>query len=82
MTVTETPSSMERKMRVDRTDAAGSSRRLFWYGIASTLFWIDPEHEIIGIDMVQRQPLEMGLGHRFRELSYEAAERLEQRPPA
>jgi CubicO group peptidase (beta-lactamase class C family) len=58
----------------------GTSRRLFWYGIASTMFWIDPDHDLIGIYMVQHRPFEMGLGNRFRELSYEAASRLEQSP--
>jgi CubicO group peptidase (beta-lactamase class C family) len=58
----------------------GTSRRLFWYGIASTLFWIDPDHDLIGIYLVQHQPFDMSLGNRFRELSYEAASRIEERP--
>ena len=30
----------------------GPSRRLSWYGIASTMFWIDLEQELIGIYLV------------------------------
>ena len=60
----------------------GPSRRLFWYGIASTLFWIDTENDLIGIYLVQHQPFEMDLGNRFRDLSYEAASRRDPRPPA
>jgi len=59
---------------VDKTDTpAGSSRRLFWYGIASTSFWIDLDQGLIGIYLVQHEPLDMSLGNRFRDLTYDAA---------
>lgn len=50
-----------------------SSYQLFWYGIASTMFWIDRNHDLIGIYLVQRQPFDTAPGDRFRELAYQAA---------
>ncbi len=50
----------------------GSIGELSWAGIFSTTFWIDVEHEIIGIYMTQLSPFDTGHGHRFRRLAYEA----------
>jgi CubicO group peptidase (beta-lactamase class C family) len=50
----------------------GSEGTFSWGGAASTIFWIDPEKEMIGIFMVQISPSNYTCANKFAELAYEA----------
>ncbi|MGE5926639.1 MAG: serine hydrolase domain-containing protein [Gemmatimonadota bacterium] len=51
----------------------GSVGTLSWSGIYGTMFWADPEEEMIGIVMLQRFPTAgLALGERFRAIAYGA----------
>jgi len=43
-----------------------------WGGAASTVFWVDPVEEIIGIFMTQVMPEARDYGQQFRILTYRA----------
>lgn len=43
-----------------------------WGGAAGTDFWVDPEHDLVGIFMVQSLPHQTSLAKRFRVLTYQA----------
>ncbi len=51
----------------------GSVGTLSWSGIYGTMFWADPEEQMIGIVMLQRFPTTgLTLGERFRAIAYGA----------
>ena len=51
----------------------GSVGTLSWSGIYGTMFWADPEEQLIGIVMLQRFPTAgLTLGDRFRAIAYGA----------
>ncbi len=51
----------------------GSVGTLSWSGIYGTMFWADPEEQLIGIVMLQRFPTAgLTLGERFRAIAYGA----------
>lgn len=51
----------------------GSAGTLSWSGIYGTMFWADPEEQLIGIVMLQRFPTaDLTLGDRFRAIAYGA----------
>lgn len=50
----------------------GSEGTFSWGGAASTIFWIDPKTEIVGIFMVQISPSNYTCANRFAVLAYEA----------
>ena len=51
----------------------GSVGTLSWSGIYGTMFWADPEEQLIGIVMLQRFPTAgLRLGDRFRAIAYGA----------
>ncbi len=43
-----------------------------WAGMASTIFWIDPKEELIGIYMTQIVPTDLTRGNKFKALAYKA----------
>ena len=43
-----------------------------WGGMAGTLFWVDPEHELVAILMVQRIYSPEAIRSKFRNLTYQA----------
>lgn len=56
----------------------GSPGELYWGGAAGTLFWIDPEEDLIGILMTQRvpaEPLAGELRHKFKTIVYDALQK-------
>jgi len=50
----------------------GSEGTFSWGGAASTIFWIDPKEEMIGIFMVQISPSNYTCANKFAVLAYEA----------
>ena len=50
----------------------GSEGTFSWGGAASTIFWIDPKEQMIGIFMIQISPLNSTYGNRFATMAYEA----------
>jgi len=57
-----------------RVGAIGSAGTYGWGGAASTIFWVDPKEQMIGIFMVQITPLNTTYGNKFAALVYEAIE--------
>jgi CubicO group peptidase (beta-lactamase class C family) len=57
-----------------RIGSLGSEGTYGWGGAASTIFWIDPKEQMIGIFMVQITPLNSTYGNKFAALVYEALE--------
>ncbi len=56
-----------------RTGTLGSRGEYFWGGLASTIFWIDPEQEVIAILLTQFIPSgTYPLREQFRTLVYQA----------
>jgi CubicO group peptidase (beta-lactamase class C family) len=59
-------------------DTAGKSGELGadgaygWGGAAGTLYWVDPEEDIVGVFMVQSIPHQTPLSKKFRVLVYQA----------
>ena len=56
----------------------GSPGELYWGGAATTLFWIDPKEDIVGILMTQRvpaEPLAGELRHKFKTIVYDALQK-------
>lgn len=47
----------------------------FWGGLASTLFWIDPEEDIVAILMTQQLPTEKILRRDLQTMVYQALEK-------
>ena len=45
-----------------------------WGGAASTLFWIDPENDLIGIYLIQIMPANFTTGMQFKKAVYKALE--------
>ncbi len=62
-------------VHVDPTKSGlnGSVGEYNWEGLAGTLFWVDPEEEMIGLYMIQMLPPRIG-DHRlkFKRLAYQA----------
>ncbi len=56
------------------TGALGSKGECSWGGAASTLFWIDPQEDMIGIFMTQIKPSDHSFGYKFKTLAYQALE--------
>ena len=55
------------------TQQPGSEGTFSWGGLASTFFWIDPEEEIIGIQMTQLMPSSSyPMRPQFQQLAYAA----------
>jgi len=55
------------------TQQPGSEGTFSWGGLASTFFWIDPEEEIIGIQMTQLMPSSTyPMRPQFQQLAYAA----------
>lgn len=50
----------------------GSEGEYYWGGAAGTVFWIDPEEELIGIAMIQHMNVRVPLRPTLRALSYGA----------
>ena len=46
----------------------------FWDGAASTLFWVDPQHELTAVLFVQVMPFQRVVHKRFRDAVYGAVE--------
>jgi len=55
-----------------RMGAIGADGTYSWGGAASTIFWIDPKEQMVGIFMVQITPLNSTYGRRFAAMAYEA----------
>ncbi len=49
----------------------GSEGTFSWGGYASTIFWIDPGKEMLGIFMVQVAPSNFTFANRFTAMGYE-----------
>ncbi len=62
-------------VHVDPTKSGlnGSVGEYNWEGLAGTLFWVDPEEEMVGLYMIQMLPPRIG-DHRlkFKRLAYQA----------
>ena len=62
-------------VHVDPTKSGlnGSVGEYNWEGLAGTLFWVDPEEEMVGLYMIQMLPPRVG-DHRlkFKRLAYQA----------
>ena len=43
-----------------------------WGGMAGTLFWVDPKHELVAILMIQRILSPEAIRSKFRNLTYQA----------
>ena len=57
------------------TQQPGSEGTFSWGGLASTFFWIDPEEEIIGIQMTQLMPSSTyPMRPQFQQLAYAAVD--------
>ena len=54
------------------TDGPDSAGTFSWGGAASTIFWIDPGQDMIGIFMIQISPAKFDVPYRFKRLVYEA----------
>ena len=50
----------------------GSNGEYYWGGAAGTIFWIDPEEELIGIVMIQHMNVQIPLRATFKALTYGA----------
>ena len=50
----------------------GSDGEYYWGGAAGTIFWIDPEEELIGIVMIQHMNVQIPLRATFKALAYGA----------
>lgn len=50
----------------------GSANVLGWSGFFNTVFWIDPEEELVAVLMTQRYPYGIELLQKFRVLVYQA----------
>ncbi len=61
-------------VRVEATgdEPPGAVGEYGWGGAASTLFWISPREEMIGIAMTQRMPVDTRYAQEFRRIAYEA----------
>lgn len=60
-------------LNVPGTGAAGSVGSYFWGGLASTIFWIDPQEEFMGLVMTQLLPSgTLPLREDFKVLTYQA----------
>lgn len=46
----------------------GSEGEYYWGGAAGTMFWIDPEEELIGIAMIQHMNVQVPLRATFKAL--------------
>jgi len=45
----------------------------YWFGVAGTSFWIDPEQDLIGLFMIQIRPnLDVNFRDQFKRLVYQA----------
>jgi CubicO group peptidase (beta-lactamase class C family) len=55
-----------------RSGELGADGAYGWGGAAGTNFWIDPEHDIVGLFMTQSVPHQAKLAARFRVLTYQA----------
>lgn len=53
-------------------DTRGDLGEYNWGGAASTIFWIDPKQELIGLWLVQLFPSNFTTGLQFKRLVYEA----------
>lgn len=58
----------------DQTAAGGvgSDGEYYWGGAAGTIFWIDPQEELIGIVMIQHMNVRVPLRATFKALTYAA----------
>ncbi|KCZ47598.1 MULTISPECIES: serine hydrolase [unclassified Hyphomonas] len=57
------------------TQQPGSEGTFSWGGLASTFFWVDPEEEIIGIQMTQLMPSSTyPMRPQFQQLAYAAVD--------
>jgi CubicO group peptidase (beta-lactamase class C family) len=55
----------------DAQEASGAVGEFFWDGAASTLFWVDPKHEITAVLFTQMRPFDkVGLHKAFRDAVY------------
>ena len=52
-----------------KVDFPATEGEYFWAGAVTTLFWIDPRHDIVAIMMTQYNPFQIGpysdLMHRY-----------------
>jgi len=55
----------------DASEASGAVGEFFWDGRASTLFWVDPKHDLAAVLFTQMQPFDkVGLHKAFRDAVY------------
>ena len=57
---------------VDEDENFGVTGEFFWDGMASTLFWVDPENDLTVVFFTQVLPFDNELHKRFRRAVYEA----------
>lgn len=50
----------------------GSAGESYWGGAAGTIFWLDPEEELVGIVMIQHMNVQVPLRAAFKALTYGA----------
>ncbi|HET9362537.1 MAG TPA: serine hydrolase domain-containing protein [Vicinamibacterales bacterium] len=55
----------------DRTASVGSKGEYNWAGAAGTMFWIDPEEQMVGVLMIQKM-FDLSTGAKFKQLAYQA----------
>ncbi|MFT6645232.1 MAG: CubicO group peptidase (beta-lactamase class C family), partial [Patiriisocius sp.] len=51
---------------------SGSKGEYTWGGAAGTIFWVDPEEELVGVLMVQMMRNPIGLRQQFKVLTHQA----------
>jgi CubicO group peptidase (beta-lactamase class C family) len=55
----------------DASESSGAIGEFFWDGKASTLFWVDPKHDLAAVLFTQMQPFDkVGLHKAFRDAVY------------
>jgi CubicO group peptidase (beta-lactamase class C family) len=57
---------------VPNTGATGSVGEYFWGGAAGTIFWIDPEEDLIAVTMIQLRSSPYNLRREMHSLIYQA----------
>ena len=54
------------------TRASGSEGTFMWGGAAGTIFWVDPEEDLVVIGMIQLLDSPWPLREELRDLTYQA----------
>ena len=60
------------RLDVAETQQLGSPGTLSWGGVASTMYFIDPKEELIGLIMTQKLPTDLRIRDEFTVAVYQS----------